>query len=88
LFSCNLFNSIPIAFGDAVSSNNVARLCGISNDSGNQQHIEIDVLILNLIDFPGTKSAPFGFSNFRIDPPILSPPLDLSTPEAKKKTIL
>jgi hypothetical protein len=36
LFSRNPSNSTPIVFGDVASSNNVARLCGISNASGNQ----------------------------------------------------
>jgi hypothetical protein len=80
LSSHNLSNFTPIAIGDVASSSNVARLCGISNASSNQQHSKIDVLVINLIDYPGTESAPPGSSEFGIDAPILSPPLDVLAP--------
>jgi hypothetical protein len=78
LSSHNLSNFTPIV--DVASSSNVARLCGISNASSNQQHTKIDVLIINLIDYPSTESTPPGSSEFGIDAPILSPPLDVLAP--------
>ncbi len=62
------------------SSSNGARLCVISNASSNQQHTEIIVLVINLIDFPNIELAPLGFLEFGIDAPILSPPLDVLAP--------
>jgi predicted lactoylglutathione lyase len=49
LSSHNFDNYTLIAFGDVVSSNNVAGLCSIFNASNNQLPI-IDDPIINLVD--------------------------------------
>jgi hypothetical protein len=43
------------------------------------------VSIINLIDFPGTKSAPLGSLKFGIDSLVFFPPFDVLAPNAKKK---
>jgi hypothetical protein len=60
LFYCNHDDYTLIALGDVVSSNNVARFDNIYSAFDNQQP-KIDVPIINLIYFLGTKSSPLGF---------------------------
>jgi len=89
LFSHNLVDSTPIALSEVTSSNNVVGFDGISNVN-NQQPIEIDVQIINLIDFPNTKSAPLSFlkqESIGFDALFLLPPLDVSTPKTKKMVL-
>jgi hypothetical protein len=59
-------------------------LCGIPNASGNQQHIEIVVLVIDLIYSPSIESTPLGFREFGIDALVLSPFLNVSALEVKK----
>jgi hypothetical protein len=85
LSSRNPIDSTPIIFNNVASFSYHVRLCGISSTFGNQQHIEIVVLVINLIYFPNTKSAPLGFLEFGIDGLVLSPPLNVLGLEVKKK---
>jgi hypothetical protein len=85
LSSHNPVDYIPIILDNVASSNNDAGLCGISNAFGNEQHIEIVVLVINLIYFPSTKITPLSFPEFGIDALGLFPPLDVLALEVKKK---
>jgi hypothetical protein len=85
LSSHNPIDFTPITFNNVASFSNDVRLCGISSVSGNQQHIEIIVLVINLIYSPSTESTPSGFLKFGIDGLVLFPPLSVSLLEVKKK---
>ncbi len=81
----NPIDSTPITLNNVASFSNDVRLCGISSAFGNQQHIEIFMLVINLVYFPKTKSAPLGFPEFGFDGFVLFPPFNVLALEVKKK---
>jgi hypothetical protein len=60
LSSGNFINSILITFRDVASFSNVVGFYNISRASSSQQP-KIDVQVINLNDFLGTKSSPLDF---------------------------
>jgi hypothetical protein len=86
LFYYNHDYSTLIVLGDVASSSNVAKFDNFYSAFDNQQP-KIDVPIINLTYFLGTKSSPLGFPPklFGIDAPILFPPLDVLAPKTQKK---